>query len=240
MESTHRGTGSREAAALACASVRECHPGDAANRSPLRLSNLAHERSHANGDEDAGQCDPQLGDVASRRRSSKPRRVFVVHAYEVRRTGRTPRGRMSATSTPASWPTAMPSTATSKGSSGRAQCSPSWPPRRPAERSADPSSRLLQRGRQRLPLQRLLLARRLLHVPKGSAQDWASERESHQNRTGIGAILRACMDATRANRRRAARRRDRAPNSTADPDRAGTARRGRARTSVEERRGCIA
>jgi hypothetical protein len=34
-----------------------------------------------------GKFDPQLGDVASRRRSWKPRRVFVVHVCEVRRVG---------------------------------------------------------------------------------------------------------------------------------------------------------
>jgi hypothetical protein len=40
----------------------------------------------------------------------------------------------------------MPSTATSRRSSGRPRCSPNWPPRRPAERSAaGPHPRLLQR-----------------------------------------------------------------------------------------------
>ena len=47
-----------------------------------------------------------------------------------------PHGTHIGTSTPASWPTATPSTATSRRSSGRPRCSPGWPPRQPAERSA--------------------------------------------------------------------------------------------------------
>src|SRR5579871_1818391 len=39
-------------------------------------------------------------------------------------------------STRASWPTAMPSSATSRRSSARPRCSPSWPPLRPPDDSA--------------------------------------------------------------------------------------------------------
>jgi uncharacterized protein (DUF302 family) len=51
-----------------------------------------------------------------------------------------PDGSMSATSTPASWPTAMSSTATSRRSSARPRCSPRLPPRRPAEQAPIPTS----------------------------------------------------------------------------------------------------
>ena len=42
-------------------------------------------------------------------------------------------------------PTAMPSAATSRRLSGRPRCSPSWPPRRPAERSTARSGRAPKR-----------------------------------------------------------------------------------------------
>ena len=47
------------------------------------LRELADECRHANRDEHAGQVDAEPGDVPGRRRSWKPRRVFLVHFCEV-------------------------------------------------------------------------------------------------------------------------------------------------------------
>src|SRR5262249_1811607 len=48
---------------------------------------LADERGHADRDEDTGDLDSELGDVARRRIRREPRRVLLVHAREVRRVG---------------------------------------------------------------------------------------------------------------------------------------------------------
>jgi hypothetical protein len=45
------------------------------------------ERGHPDRDEDVGQLDAELGDVAGWRLGRKSRRVLVVHAGEVRRVG---------------------------------------------------------------------------------------------------------------------------------------------------------